>query len=391
MPNILLKNEVGEDIAYNDVDTVTLRRVEGGTATYTFQRPNATDEWWMIQNFINGDVRTNMFSKYQVAVPSGRIVSSTEQIFGTWYQSRYDACRISTTQLNQMYAVPDGAILANNANNSALYLWDDTDKELKVLSSNAGNIYNFRAYGDKYFIATYRYWLLYDPETKQVTQLLQGTALSAYCLDTGDELLLSVANNSSTNPQGIYRLDPETYELTQIFDQGWYWLGTFRTTTGLYQSSSYVLELDDEYLFGGYSSSTACYGVLRFDKETKTVTRLLNIGYYYFTDALSSRYAYSTYNRIIPGYGVVFCSTQSASWGVWYFDCETKQVTRLIETGYMTNWVEDDDIVYGCYSSYGVLIFDKATKTWYRPVTSGQYEKIVKCENGFLLGCQSYS
>ena len=130
MPNILLKNEVGEDIAYNDVDTVTLRRVEGGTATYTFQRPNATDEWWMIQNFINGDVRTNMFSKYQVAVPSGRIVSSTEQIFGTWYQSRYDACRISTTQLNQMYAVPDGAILANNANNSALYLWDDTDKHL---------------------------------------------------------------------------------------------------------------------------------------------------------------------------------------------------------------------------------------------------------------------
>ena len=31
MPNILLKNEVGEDIAYNDVDTVTLRRVEDQT------------------------------------------------------------------------------------------------------------------------------------------------------------------------------------------------------------------------------------------------------------------------------------------------------------------------------------------------------------------------
>ena len=391
MPNILLKNEVGEDIAYNDVDTVTLRRVEGGTATYTFQRPNATDEWWKIQNFINGDARTNLFTKYQVSVPSGRIVSSTEQIFGTWYQSRYDAWRISNTMFNQMYAVPDGAILANNNSNAALYLWDDTDKELKVLSSNAGNITNFRAYGDKYFIATYRYWLLYDPETKQVTQLLQGVSMNAYCLDTGEELLLSVANSGSNNPQGIYRLDPETYALTQIFNEGWYWLGTFRTTTGLYQSAAYVLELEDEYLFGGYTSTTGCYGVLRFDKETKTVTRLTNIGYYFFTDALTARYAYSTFNRIIPGYGVVFCSNQSPSWGVWFYDTETKQVTRLIETAYMTNWVEEDDIVYGCYSGYGVLIFDKATKTWYRPLTSGQYEKIVKCENGFLIGCQSYS
>ncbi len=390
MPNILLKNEVGEDIAYNDVDTVTLRRVEGGTATYTFQRPNATDDWWMIQNYINGDSRTNMFSKYQVTVPSGRIVSSTEQLFGTWYQSRYDAWRISTVQLSQMYAVPDGAILAGNNSNSALYLWDDTDRELKVLSANAGNIYGFRACGGKYFIATYRYWLLYDPETKQVTELLQGTGMNAYCLDTGEELLLSVANSGSC-PQGIYRLDPQTYALTQVFDEGWYWLGSFRTSPGLYQSAAYVLELEDEYLFGGYTSTTSCNGVLRFDKQTKTVTRLTSLGYYYFTDGLTSRYAYSTFNRIIPGYGVVFCSNQSASWGVWYFDCETKQVTRLIETAYMTYWIEDDDIVYGCYSSYGVLIFDKATRTWYRPVTTGMYERVVKCENGFLLGPQSYS
>lgn len=391
MPNVLLKNEVGEDIAYNDVDTVTLRRVEGGTATYTFQRPNPTDDWKMLQDFISGDARTSIISKAQVAVPSGRIISSSDPGFGTWYQSRYDAWRISTTNLNQMYAVPNGAILAYGSSGSALYLWDDAELELKVLSSSAGQIYSFREYGGKYFIATYKYWLIYDPEAKAVTEILTGTSMSAYCLELEDELLLSVANNSSTNPQGIYSLNPETFELTQIYDRGWYWLGTFRTSKGLYQSPTYVLEVEGGYLFGGYNSSSSSYGVLHYDKENGTVTKIIDVGYYWFNDSLYTRYAYSTYTRIIPGYGVVFGSSQTYAWGTWYFDFETKTVTRIAENAYFSGWVEDDDILYGCNSSFGVILFDKAEKTWRRLVTSGAYEKIVKCENGYLLGPQSSS
>ena len=391
MPNVLLKNEIGEDIAYNDVDTVTLRKVEGGTATYTFQRPNATDEWWKIQNFINGDARTNLYSKYHVAVPSGRICSSSEQTFGTWYQSRYDAYRISTMQLNQMYAVPNGALLASNSSNSSLFLWDDEDKELRELAVNAGNVLNFREYGGKYFIATYRSWFIYDPGTKQLTRLLQGTSMTPYCLEDEDGLLLSVANNTSSNPQGIYYLDKETFELTQIFNAGWYWLGAFRTTKGLYQNSNYVLEVPDGYLFSGYNSSSSCHGVLHYERATKTVTKIIDVGYNYFSDSLSTRYAYSGYTHVIPGTGVVFCSTQSTAWGVWYYDFAIKQVTRVLETGYMTNWVDKDDIVYGCYSSYGVLVFDRTAKTWCRPVVTGLYEAVIKCEHGYLLGGQSSS
>ena len=40
MPNVLLKNEIGEDMEYENVDTVTLRKVDGGTATYTTDFPN---------------------------------------------------------------------------------------------------------------------------------------------------------------------------------------------------------------------------------------------------------------------------------------------------------------------------------------------------------------
>ena len=391
MPNVLLKNEVGEDIAYNDVDTVTLRRVEGGTATYTFQRPNATDEWWMIQRFITGDARTNLISKTQVTVPSGKIVSSADAGFGTWYQSRYDAWRISASNLNQMYAVPNGAILAYGNSSSALYLWDDDDLELKVLSSNAGNIYNFRTYGGKYFIATYRYWLIYDPATKQVTELMRGTTMNAYCLEDDDELLLSVANNSANNPQGIYSLDPETFELTQIYDQGWYWLGSFRPVKGLYQTANYVLEVPDGYLFGGYSAGTSSNGILHYEKATQTVTRLTDIGYYWFSEALSTRYNYSTYTRVIDGYGVVFSSSQSSSWGTWYYDFETKQLTRIVENAYFMNWYEGCNTLLGTYSSFGAVVFDKTTKTWYRPATTGFYECSVRCENGILLGPQSTS
>ena len=391
MPNILLKNEVGEDIAYNNVDTVTLRKVEGGTATYTFQRPNPTDDWWKIQRFVGGDARTNIYSKTQITVPSGRLVSSNESGFGTWYQSRFDAWRISTSNLNQMYTVPNGAILAYGNSSSALYLWDDEQLELTMLSSNAGNIHNVREYNGKYFISTYRYWLIYDPETKQITQLLQGASMNAYCIETDDELLLSVASNSASNPQGIYSLDPETFELTQIYDQGWYWLGGFRTNKGLYSNSNYVLEVPDGFLFGGYSSTANCYGILHYVKATKTVTRLIDIGYYWFGESIESRYNYSTWTRFIPGYGVVFASNQTPSWGTWYYDFETKQLTRIVENAYFNYWVETDDLLYGCYSSYGVILFDKATKTWYTPVTTGLYEMIVKCENGYLLGPQSYS
>ena len=391
MPNVLLKNEVGEDIAYNDVDSVTLRRVEGGTATYTFQRPTPTDDWKMLNDFISGDARTNLISKSQVVVPSGRIISSSDPGFGTWYQSRYDAWRISTTNLNQLYAVPNGAILAYGNSSSALYLWDDTALELKVLMTNAGQIYNFREFSGKYFISTYRYWLIYDPAAKEVTQLATGSSMSAYCLELDDELLLSASNANSANLQGVYSLSPETFELTQLFDEGWCWFGTFRTGKGLYQSSQFVVEIDDGYLIGSYSSATNSTGILHYNKEAGTVTRLMNIGYYWFNDSFTSRYNYSTYTRIIPGYGVVFGCSQTYAWGTWYYDFEAKTLTRIVENGYFMNWVETDDLLYGCYSSFGVILFDKATKTWHRPVTSGVYEMIVKCEHGYLLGPQSAS
>lgn len=390
MPNVYLKNEIGEDVEYEDIDTVTLRRVEGGTATYTYGDPQVTDEWKLVESIVTGDARTNLFTKYTVAVPSGRIVSYTEPAFGTWYQSRHDARRISTVLLNQMFAVPGGAVLSNNSTGGSIYYWDDETKELVTLVSGGSPVYNCRTYAGKYFFASYGSWFLFDADTHEVTTLLTGAGLSAYCLDTGEELLLSASNTGNTVPKGIYRLDPDTLELTQIFNEGWYWLSAFRSYKGV-QTSSFIVDTGDGYLISSYTSSAGSTGVLYFDKTEKTVTRLFNEGYYYFNEAPVSRYAYSAYTHIIPGCGVVFCSTQSSSWGVWYFDFETKQATRILQTGYMTYWMENDTAVVGSYTSFGAVVFDKAAKVWYHPVTAGQYDNALILENGILLGATSSS
>ena len=391
MPNVLLKNEVGEDVAYNDIDSVTLRKVEGGTATFTFQNPKPTDAWKLVEGIVSGDGRTSLYAKYTLPVPSGKIVSYSEPSFGTWYQSRYDARRISTTMMNQLYAVPGGAILASSVNGGKIYYWDDDNRELNEISSNASPIHNFREYGGKYFIAAYRGWYLFDAQAKELTSILEGTNMPAFCLDTGEELLLSVSNNSSTNPKGIYRLDPNTFELTQLFDEGWYWLGAFRPYKGITQTAQFVQEVPGGYLFGGYTAASQSTGVLYYDTDAKTVTRLCANGYYYFNESLYTRYAYNSWTHIIEGYGIVFSSSQSTAWGVWYYDYASKEITQIMQTGYANYWMENDSMVLGSYSSFGAVVFDKKTKTWYHPVPTGQYDNAAILENGILLGCSSSS
>ncbi len=390
MPDILLKNEIGEDIEYDDIDTVTLRTVGGGTALYTYGHPQATDKWKLVQNAAVGDARTNMYSRYTLNVPDGRIFAYTAPDFGTWFQSRNDAWRIHDEVLTQMYSVPHGAILGINSNNKPLYFWDDEEKELIQISSNASQIYNVRKYNGKYVIACYRNWWLYDPDDKSFTVLLSGTAMSMFCFETEDELLMSATNSNSSSPKGIYSLDPDTFELTQIYDSGCYWLGLYRNGKGIEQSSSYVLETEDAYLFSAYSNSNQ-YGVLKYDKATKQITRIITEGYNYFAESLSQRSAYSTWTREIIGHGVVFSSSNSTAWGVWFYDYTSKTVTRILQTGYIYNWVESEDSLIGSYSSFGCLVYDKNEKTWYHPATSGVYDNCLIMEDGILLGGNSTS
>lgn len=385
MPDVLLKNEIGEDIEYDDIDTVTLRTVGGGTAIFTYGHPRGTDKWDLVQNAATSDARTNMYSRTTLNVPDGRLVSYTAPDFGTWFQSLNDAWRISTENLNQMFAIPHGAVLCYNANGRALYFWDNDEKTLTQISSNAGQIYNVREYAGRYVIACYRNWWLYDPEDKTFSVILTGTQMSMFCLETEEELLMSVANSNSTAPKGIYRLDPDTFELTQIYDSGCYWLGVFRSGKGITQSANYVHETETGYLFSAYSSGNQS-GVLYFDKTTKKVTRIVTVGYNYFTESLPSRYAYSTWSREIIGHGIVFSSSNSSAWGVWYFDYTAKTVTQITQTGYFYNWVENEDCIVGSYSSYGAVVFDKNNKVWYHPTTSGQCENALILEDGILLG-----
>ena len=72
MPDIYLKNEVGTPIPYFGVDTITVPRYDGGSATFTFGVPPATETWQQMQNLLNN----GSYTKYTVTVGTHKLVSS---------------------------------------------------------------------------------------------------------------------------------------------------------------------------------------------------------------------------------------------------------------------------------------------------------------------------
>ena len=116
MPNVLLKNEIGEDVEYENVDTVTLRKVDGGTATYTYGLPEPTENWRMIHNYREsissnpGAPLRSLYSVYSCQVANGFLVSSSLSNFGLWLESSYNAIKLDDRNFTNMYPVTDGAV-----------------------------------------------------------------------------------------------------------------------------------------------------------------------------------------------------------------------------------------------------------------------------------------
>jgi len=139
MPNILLKDELGVDIEYENIDTLTVRTSGGGTATYTWGNPTATDAWNMVETIRRGASQDIAgYTKYSWTCGDVNIVSYAETGFGTWVQTRNDAWRISDTCFTSGYVAGDVVFLSLNVNDSALYLWDNDTQALTVADSSSG-------------------------------------------------------------------------------------------------------------------------------------------------------------------------------------------------------------------------------------------------------------
>lgn len=406
MPNIYLKNEIGEDIAYENIDTLTVRRVEGGTATYTFGNPQATDAWNMVEDLVNNSSNSG-YSTYTLQTSNGRIVSSDAPDFGVWFQSRNDAWRISTSIFSggsdMGAATTFGAIIFNSAGN--IKIWDETNNILKdpVNSTGSSRRSSLIKIDNKYLLFCSKGWFVIDSGTLVDNIVLdfgtQATSNDCYYLFVDGGLLVSSSSSTTQNfLNGVYFIDTETFTCTKIFSAGYGWLGYYRQP-GMNEWFQYysrnVQKVPGGYLISstGGSSSAENRGLLFYDEENKTITRLTDTGYGYLTEEYQHyRYIRSSYgySHVIDDMGIVVGST-GGNLEIWYYNFEDKSLSKIASGASFYNWINKDNTIMGMNPSYGVIVFDKDTKAWYRPVTSGTYYLALILDNGILLSGKTAS
>ena len=400
MPNIYLKNEIGEDIAYENIDTLTVRRVEGGTATYTFGNPQATDAWNMVESFVSTSYQVSGYSSPRMCITdTGRLVASDAPNFGTWFQSRNDAWRVSNGVFNIGVQTVFGAVLSLNSNS---YIWDDTNNTLTAVEGigSFSATTSVQRLSDKYVIFGSRGIGTIDAGTLQSSIIYSYSGSysgSIYTLKVPDGVLFSQASNSLSSLMGIYFIDETTFEVTKKFDTGFSWLGKARYwDQPLYESNNAtcIQDVPNGFLITSLSSGSTYpqnLGVLFYDSINKIITRMCSGGMNLLREeSMYNRHIYGTsaYSHIMDGYGVLIGGNNSNS-GAYYYDYESKTVTQVDSAHCYYNYIERDDLVLGSYSSYGAIVFDKNTKTWYHPVTTGTYDNALILEDGILLGASS--
>ena len=75
--------------------------------------------------------------------------------------------------------------------------------------------------------------------------------------------------------------------------------------------------------------------------------------------------------------------------GLWWYDYRSKELTEIKAFGRYQYWYESDDVVIGSYSTYGCAVYDKNTKIWHIPSTSGSCYCAAVSEDGIILGGDS--
>jgi hypothetical protein len=70
MPNVILKDENGEPITYNNVRTVTIPTDTGLPVSFYFGIPDATPMWTAFTNYLNSSAAASSGMEYSYLVHS---------------------------------------------------------------------------------------------------------------------------------------------------------------------------------------------------------------------------------------------------------------------------------------------------------------------------------
>lgn len=175
MADILLKTETGKQKEYYGIETITVQRVGGGTAAYSFGYPAPTEHWEQMTEFLS----QNTYTKYTANVQFGKLVSSDIADFGLWYLNNYDAIKLlEKTSWSNFQPVSGGALLSNNYSaNKGLYLFDSKEMTARQVYPYGYSWSVFQKIGGGYLVSGAGTGLLYYDETSK-------TAIQIYAKGT---------------------------------------------------------------------------------------------------------------------------------------------------------------------------------------------------------------
>ena len=131
MPDILIKNEVGEDVEYDGVLSISVKTVDGGTAQFNFGVPEQEESRKQMLAFLSDTAYShNTFTYDNIQLTSSNLTD-----FGLWYITSYAAVKVMDGEnWGNFKAVEGGVLFTSSASNhSGVYFFNPVTLSVEKL------------------------------------------------------------------------------------------------------------------------------------------------------------------------------------------------------------------------------------------------------------------
>jgi hypothetical protein len=381
MPNVILKDENGEPITYNNVRTVTIPTDTGLPVSFYFGIPDATPMWTAFTNYLNSSAAASG-GRLQATIYKGKnyqlVGTSTFGDFGIWLVTPYDAYQVFTGRGAWVYfiPIPGGVLISSNTNSygsdcNGLLFYNEAEMTITRLTT----------LGYSYSSSTSYYY-------KMTNGILVWCSQACLYIDYSDYSVTTVFSQGSNSfkivpvPEGAIILPTgSTDQPIRIFYES---TKTIISSTSTTAYASTCVKIRDDY----YVVANTSYGrYMHYVIPSQGIIQQMDV----VNGAFGRAYEYPDF--------VLFCSqNNSYNYGMYLIDRETLEVSRPLTTGcsfdYRTN-TSHGSVFYSSNSSsayYGYIYFDTTTRTAVRKQITGYYwNYISETEKGIMLASTNYS
>ena len=286
------------------------------------------------------------------------IVGGTKNMY--FYRSDLDTTSQIPTNNSNIYPfrhfleLEDGSvIITSNSSSQGTYFYNSTTRQIEKISETGVGEYNVSKEIDGKYLLASRInaggIFAYDVATKTITSVYDAADYYYTLMLSNGDVILSKSNYTS----GIWLYDHLTGEITLIYEDGYYWSKFIELPDG-----TVLLSPNQTSSTWNTSGSSTTYGVLKYDKTTKTMTQI----YSSYVNWLDKVVMLDNGGCLMMG-----GSTSSLNMpnGVLYYNPTTQKISRIVSgcTAYLTKVLSSGQVVINALKSSGpcLAVFDPAT------------------------------